>query len=210
MIRRPAGLFQSGQSGGVFSCIAAGRHYQIVTTVLALGADHPGYPPNRRMVEQESLYYRLQQIDQIVVPLYVRQFVQQNRFHLCGGHPRQHTDGRQNHGAQIADDHRHIAETCLEQRDRLRDSQPGAQMFEPPRPRIGRATDTPIPRTLRRHPARNTAQMKNDDTRNPEGRQARQYIVDTETRRRVGWRLGFNYRRVWNGMSDRRACAASL
>src|ERR1035438_649328 len=30
-IRRPAGLFQSGQSSGVFPCVAAGLDYQIVT-----------------------------------------------------------------------------------------------------------------------------------------------------------------------------------
>jgi len=107
-------LFQSSQRCDVLVRIATHRHHQVVTTVFTLRADDAGDPPHCRMVEEEALDYRLQQVHQVVAASDVRQFVQQDRIDLgfaqCRRDAGQHTYGHQDHGPQVADDRRRVGQ----------------------------------------------------------------------------------------------------
>jgi hypothetical protein len=50
-------------------------HREVVAAVLALGAHLPRHPPHGRMVEEQRLDHRLEQVHQIVLPPHVRQLV---------------------------------------------------------------------------------------------------------------------------------------
>src|SRR5580700_9813337 len=52
--------------------------------MLTLRADQARYPPDRWVIEQQPLHKLLQQADRVIAPPDVRQFVNQNSFHLLG------------------------------------------------------------------------------------------------------------------------------
>jgi hypothetical protein len=82
----PAGpvaqLFEAGERSRVGVRIAAQAHREIIAAVLALDPDSARYPPDRRMIEEQRLDERLQQVDDVVVPPDVRELVRENRLEL--------------------------------------------------------------------------------------------------------------------------------
>ena len=62
--------------------IAAQAHGQVVTAVLAFRPDAARQPPDGRVIEQERLEQRLQQVHEIVVPADMCELVGQDRFDL--------------------------------------------------------------------------------------------------------------------------------
>ena len=85
--RRPEVPLSSSRSASACAYaygIAAQADGEIVAAVLALGANPPRQPPDGRVIEQQRLDERLQQVDEIVVPADVRELVRQDRLELLG------------------------------------------------------------------------------------------------------------------------------
>ena len=78
---------QLGERRDIDQAIAADRDRQIVAAVLALGAHFGRHPPHGRVIEEQRLDDRLQQVDEIVVPPHVRELVRENRFELLRRQP---------------------------------------------------------------------------------------------------------------------------
>ena len=105
--RAAAQLLEVGQRARVGVRIAAQADREIVAAVLALGANPPRQPPHRRVVEQQRLDQRLQQVDEIVVAADVRELVGEDRLELLRREPGQRARRQQHHRPQPADHRRH-------------------------------------------------------------------------------------------------------
>ena len=77
-----AEFFHGGEGASVGEAVAAGGDGQVVATAFSFLADAAGDPPDGRMIEEQRLDRRLDQVYQIVVPADVSQFVGQQRFEL--------------------------------------------------------------------------------------------------------------------------------
>ena len=94
-----AQFFEVGKRLRVSIRIAAQADRKIVAAVLALDADAARQPPDRRMIEEQRLDERLQQVHQVVVAADVRELVREDRFELlrrqpCEGAAGNSTTGR--------------------------------------------------------------------------------------------------------------------
>jgi hypothetical protein len=147
-------LFESSQGERVAVGIAMDGEDTIVAAVFALVADDAGYPPRRRMEEQQALGDGLEQVQQVVVAANVGEFVNENRFHLSGREAGEESDGRQDGRAQIAQDHRHIGKTGFQQDHRPGNPQAGRERLQPALPWLGRAAYAPASDPADANPAR--------------------------------------------------------
>src|SRR6266404_9400785 len=77
-------LFERSERRDIGAGIGTLRHDQVVTTVLALGADNARDPPHGGVVEEQSFDKALQQVYRVVVAPDVREFMDQDGFHLAG------------------------------------------------------------------------------------------------------------------------------
>jgi hypothetical protein len=75
----------------------------IVAAQLALGADVSGDPPHSRVIEQQRFANALQQVDQVVMPADVRQFMQEKRFQMSRGQSHERADRNQDLRPKPAD-----------------------------------------------------------------------------------------------------------
>ena len=108
---------QLGQRGDVDQPIAAHVHGEIVAAVFALGADLRRHPPHRRVIEQQRLDHRLQQVDEIVVTADVRELVREDRLQLLGRQARERRRRQQHHRLHPADQRRHHDRARFDDRD---------------------------------------------------------------------------------------------
>jgi len=115
------------QRGGVEVGVPADGDRHVVAAVLTLLAHPSRRPPDRRVVEQQRLDRRLQQIHEVVVPPDMRQLVGEQRVELQGRQPDQGARRQQDHRTQPADHGRHLHDRGLEHADGTRDPQPGRQ-----------------------------------------------------------------------------------
>jgi len=145
-------LLQRGQRRGVLVRAALRRHYQIVTTVFTFGADHAGNPPDGGVIERQAFHENLQQIHQIIVPPDMRQFVQQDGFHLVGAQTCEQPHRYQDHGTKMAHDHGHLSQTGFEQGDRPGKPQSCAEAVETALPRVRWTADSGVAQASRGHP----------------------------------------------------------
>ena len=151
---RAAQLLEIGQRVRVGVRIAAQAHRQIVAAVLALDADPARQPPHRRVIEEQRLDERLQQVDEVVVAADVRQLVREDRLELLRRQSSQRARRKQHDRLEPADHRRHVDERRLEQPDVAGDVQPARQARRDVlparrRPATRRATSSAAPTASR-------------------------------------------------------------
>jgi len=73
--RRRTQLFQGCQGLRVIDAIPAPGDGHVIATVLPFLAHPLGYPPHRRMIEQQRFQQALQPINQVIIAPDVRQFM---------------------------------------------------------------------------------------------------------------------------------------
>ena len=100
--------FELGERRRVGHRIAAQAHREIVAAVLALDADPARQPPHRRVIEQQRLDERLQQVDEVVVTPDVRELVREDRLELVRRQAGQRARRQQDDRLQPADHRRHV------------------------------------------------------------------------------------------------------
>ena len=114
------------------------------------------------IVEQQRLRRHLQQVDQIIVTADVRQFMQQNGFHLSRAQARDQTHRHQNHGAKIPDDKGYVGQAGFQQSDRPGQPHASAEAVQAALPSIRRTTNSGVAETPGGHPTQQAAQMEEE------------------------------------------------
>ena len=97
-----------GQCAGVEHGVATGHDREIVAAVLALGADDPRHPPDRRMIEEQRLDGGLHEVHEVVVAADVRELVRDDGLDLLRREAAEHSARHEKRRLQPADDHRHL------------------------------------------------------------------------------------------------------
>ncbi len=113
-----AQFFEVGKRLRVSIRIAAQADREIVAAVLALDPDAVRQPPDGRMVEEQSLDERLQQIDHVVVAADVRELVREDCFELIRRHPGQGAARNEHDRTQPPNDGWHFHHRGLQQTNR--------------------------------------------------------------------------------------------
>jgi hypothetical protein len=110
--------FERGECARVDEHVARRADGEVVAGVLALDAHAPGQPPHRRVIKEQGLGHALQEVAEVIVAAYVRQFVREESFELRRAQTRQSRRGHEDDGAQAPDDGRHFDERRLAQANR--------------------------------------------------------------------------------------------
>src|SRR2546429_5685529 len=135
--------------------VAAHGDGEIVAAVLAFFAHLLRHPPHRRVVEQQGLDHRLDEVDEIVVSPHVGQLVREQRVELQRGESRQRACRKEDHRAQPPHDGGHLHHGRLQHAHGPADAQPRGQAGPPPPPppeRGGAPPPPPPPRGPRSPP----------------------------------------------------------
>jgi hypothetical protein len=147
--------------------IAAHVDGEIVAAVLTLFAHLRGNPPDRRVVEQQRLNHRLQQIDQVIVTTNVCKLVGEDGFKLLRRQARERRRGQEHDWLRPADQRRHHHGTGLQHGDAAPQSQPpgnpGHSLLDAKRDRSNRTACE----ATRYDPPSDQPQGKNGNTNHP-------------------------------------------
>ena len=114
-------LFQLEQCAAVNRRIPADAGRNAVATRFALFANATGEPPDRRVVEQESLDDHLGEVHEVVVAADVCEFVREQSLELRGGLPGERAQRHEDDGPEPAEDLWRIDMVCREPAHRARD-----------------------------------------------------------------------------------------
>ena len=110
---RTSPFFHHGEGAGVLDRIAAELDGHIVAAVLALGADAVVQPPHGRVVKEQSLHRNLENIDEGIETLDVRQFVGNHSLQLLLGKPGEGSHRQQHDGTEPANHRRRLQPLAL-------------------------------------------------------------------------------------------------
>src|SRR5205807_1705216 len=80
--RHRAALFQHSQRRRVSASVSTQCHHGVIAAVLALVANQPRYPPDSRMIKQQSFDEILQQADHVIASQQVRQLMNEDVLHM--------------------------------------------------------------------------------------------------------------------------------
>ena len=97
----------------VFDRVAAHAQRHVVATVLALDSQPAGQPPHGRMIEEQGFSDRLDQVDEVIVPLNVRELVRQDGVRLRGREIRERRHRHDDDGPEPADNGGRVDEAAL-------------------------------------------------------------------------------------------------
>ena len=113
-----AQFLEVGERSRVSVGIAAEADREVIAAVLALDADPAREPPDRRVIEEQRLDERLQQVDEVVVTTDVRELVREDRFELLRPHTRQRARRHQHDRSKPSDDGGNLDHRRLQQPNR--------------------------------------------------------------------------------------------
>jgi hypothetical protein len=195
-----AQLLEARERPRVLERVAAHGDREVVAAVLALHAHAARDPPHGRVVEQQRLDDRLQQVDEEVVPPDVRELVRQDHLELRRRQPGHRARRKKDRRAHEPDHRGHGHRRGLEQAHEPLYAQRRAETARRILHGVGRgcaADDQPA----RAQPLAQEAQREQRDAEDPQGDQRGQYAV--RGARELLHEIGSGRGRL----SDRRGCS---
>src|SRR5215472_11317316 len=111
--RRASPFFHQRQGTGILDTISANQNRGIVTAMLAFGAYATVKPPDRGVIEEQGLHHNLEGVDQEIQPLYVRQFVRDDRLQLIFRESSKRRNRQEHDGTKPTDNGRRLEPLTL-------------------------------------------------------------------------------------------------
>ena len=185
-----AELLEIGERARVRDAIAAELDREIVAAVLALNPDSVREPPDRRVIEEQRFDDRLQQVDEVVVPPHVGQFVRDHRLELRGRQPGKRARRQQNHRTKPTDDRRHVDDRGFQCTHRARDAQLARHFGDSRSQRRRDRARAATPQTFDNEPSRGEPRRQQRHAGDPDENRRGQPCFDVDARRNGDRRRG--------------------
>src|SRR3569833_372141 len=177
--------FETREGEHVNKRIAGDGNRNIVAAVFALQTDVARNPPDGGMGEERRFSEALQDVEQVIVPPDVSQFMREQSFHVLARHSGERADRDENDRPEPSDHDRTLDQRGDQKVHGTSDPDPGPEAMQNLLPFGRRGTNLAESHAASRNPGQEQAKPENDGAREPRANEPRRYFASLDYGNRI-------------------------